>query len=578
MILDRPLGEIVVEAGFLTRAELDHVLSNREDTTEPLGNLLVRMNRLTVKEKLRCEAVQMGLPFVDLTQIEIEPDCSRIIPHATAMRLLAVPIERTDVAASVAMANPLDLTAIDELADSTGLEIDPILCAEEDIRDAIFRSFGAYDDLGELVGDAIMGADDNLRAEAHEDEAAINVIELKEVVEGAPIVKLANAIMTRAISMRASDIHIEPQTRKVRIRLRIDGMLQETMVVPKDLQHGLTSRIKILAGLDIAERRMPQDGRCTLVSPQGEYDFRVSTYPSVHGETVVIRILDKNSATIDMTKLGMAPVNLERLMLRLSEPQGLVVVTGPTGSGKTTTLYAGLNHLNAIHRNIITVEDPVEYQLEGITQANVNPRAGLTFASGLRSILRQDPDVILVGEVRDAETAGIAVEAALTGHLVLTSLHANDSTAALTRLLDIGVEPSLLASSITCSVAQRLVRVVCPKCAEPYEPEPQLLERVGLADATGLLRGRGCEHCAKTGYRGRTAIHEVLSIDSDVRRMMLKGLHASEIHAEAERAGLMTLRADGRRKILEGRDDGRGGAACDGGSVTTVDCGLWIGA
>jgi type IV pilus assembly protein PilB len=552
VILDRPIGEIFVESGFLTKAELDHVLANREDTTEPLGELLVRMNKLSVKDKLRCEAVQMGLPFVDLTQIELDPECSRIIPHATAMRLLAVPIERTEMAASVAMANPLDLTAIDELSETTGLEIDPYLCAEEDIRDAIFRSFGAYDDLGELVGDAILGGEDNLRMENLEEDDAVNVIELKEVVEGAPIVKLANAIMARAISARASDIHVEPQARKVRIRLRIDGMLQESMVIPKDLQHGLTSRIKILAGLDIAERRMPQDGRCTLLSPQGEYDFRVSTYPSVHGETVVIRILDKHSATIDMTKLGMTSMNLDRLMGKLSEPQGLVVVTGPTGSGKTTTLYAGLNYLNAIHRNIITIEDPVEYQLEGVTQANVNPRAGLTFATGLRSILRQDPDVILVGEVRDTETAGTAVEAALTGHLVLTSLHANDSAAALTRLMDIGVESSLLASSVTCSVAQRLVRTVCPKCAEPYDPEPQLLARLGLSDATGFTRGRGCEHCSKTGFRGRTAIYEVLAIDSEIRRMMLKGHHASEIHAEAEKNGLMTLRADGCRKVLEG--------------------------
>ncbi len=553
MILDRPIGDIFVEAGHLTKGELDGVLANREDTTEPLGALLVRTGRITTKQRLRCEAIQVGLPFVDLTQVEIDPECSRTIPHTMAMRLLAVPIERTEVAASVAMANPLDLTAIDELAEHTGLEIDPYLCAEEDIRDAIFRSFGAYDDLGELVGNAILGeGGDNLRTEAAEDDNPVNVIELKEVVEGAPIVKLANAIMARAISMRASDIHIEPQSRKVRIRLRIDGMLQETMVVPKDLQHGLVSRIKILAGLDIAERRMPQDGRCTLVSPQGEYDFRVSTYPSVHGETVVIRILDKHSATIDIQRLGISKDNLDKFVRRLSEPQGLVVVTGPTGSGKTTTLYAGLNHLNAISRNIITVEDPVEYQLDGITQANVNPRAGLTFATGLRSILRQDPDVILVGEVRDAETAGIAVEAALTGHLVLTSLHANDSTAALTRLMDIGVEPSLLASSITCSVAQRLVRVICPKCRETYEPEPQLLGRLNLLEPIEFTRGRGCEHCAKTGFRGRVAIHEVLEVDSEIRRLMLRGLHASEIHAEAELAGLVTLRADGRRKVIEG--------------------------
>ncbi len=554
MNLDRPIGDIFVEEGYLTREELTQILATRQDTTERLGDLLVRLKKISEKQKLKCEGLQMGVPFVDLARIEIDPTVARSVPHAVAVRLLAVPIEMTDLAASVAMVDPLDLAAIDELSSVTKLEIDPLLATEEDVRDAIFRTFGAYDDLGEIVGEAVKGVDiDQVRVSLLEDdEASLNVVELKEVVEGAPVIKLANALMVRAISMRASDIHIEPQQRKVRVRFRIDGLLQEVMVIPKDLQHPLASRIKIIANLDIAERRIPQDGRCTLVAPQGEYDFRVSTYPSVNGETIVIRILDKNAAMIDMTKLGLSNETMEVLKRRIEEPQGMILVTGPTGSGKTTTLYASLHHLNAIYRNIITIEDPVEYQLDGITQGNVNVRAGITFANGLRSMLRQDPDVILVGEVRDGETASIAVEAALTGHMVLTSLHANDSAGALTRLMDMGIESFLLGSSVTCSIAQRLVRVNCPKCTEAYEPELAALARLGLPQDGAYRRGRGCEHCAKTGFRGRSGVYEILEVTPAIRRMLVSGAHTSEIREFAEANGMTTLRADARNKILAG--------------------------
>lgn len=554
MNLDKPLGEIFVEEGYLTYEELTQILAERTDTTEPLGDLLVRIGRINEKQKLKCLGLQMGVPFVDLARTELNPNVARIIPHSVAIRLLSIPIERTDCAASVAMVNPLDLTAIDELAGITNLEIDPMIATEEDVRDAIFRTFGAYDDLGEIVGEAVRGVDtDEVHiASLDAEDEQVNVIELKDVVEGAPVIKLANALMSRAISMRASDIHIEPQPRRVRVRFRIDGMLQEVMVIPKDLQHPLISRIKIMAMLDIAERRAPQDGRCTMISGQGEFDFRVSTYPSVHGENVVIRILDKSSANIDLNKLGILEEQLQLMKLKVEEPQGLVIVNGPTGSGKTTTLYAVLNHLNAIYRNIITIEDPVEYQLDGIIQANVNPKAGVTFATGLRSILRQDPDVVLVGEVRDSETAAIAVEAALTGHLVLTSLHANDSASAVTRLVDMGVEPFLLASSITCSIAQRLVRMVCPKCKDAYCPPPELLNRLQLDEDKEYFRGRGCEYCSKTGFRGRIGIFETLDITSEIRRMIASGAQPNEIRNEAELSGLITLRSDARRRILEG--------------------------
>jgi type II secretory ATPase GspE/PulE/Tfp pilus assembly ATPase PilB-like protein len=307
-----------------------------------------------------------------------------------------------------------------------------------------------------------------------------------------------------------------------------------------------------MAGLDIAERRAPQDGRCTLLAPQGEFDFRVSTYPSVYGETMVIRILDKNAAMINLSKLGIHSAAHKTLVSKLEEPQGLILVTGPTGSGKTTTLYASLHHLNSIYRNIITIEDPVEYQMEGITQGNLNVRAGVTFAAGLRSMLRQDPDVILVGEIRDGETASIATEAALTGHLVLSSLHANDASSAITRLLDMGIEPFLLGGSVTCSIAQRLVRTNCPKCLEEYRPDPENIRRLALDPQHTYIRGRGCEYCTKTGYRGRIGIYECLEMTSELRRMVLTGKHASEIQHAAVKAGLVTLRMDASEKVLAG--------------------------
>jgi len=534
MNIDKPLSEIFLEEGYLSRDQLNDILAHREDTTEPLGDLLVRLKVVTEKQKLKCVGLQMGVPFIDISRVEIDDELARMLPHTVAMRLLAVPIEVTEISASVAMVDPLNLGALDELSSILNRDIDPMIATENDVRDAIFRSYGAYDDLGEIVGEAIKGVDtDSIRLQTiEEEETPVNVVELREVGEGAPVVKLVNALLVRSI--------------------RIDGLLQEVMVVPKDLQLPLASRIKLMAGLDIAERRAPQDGRCTLVAPQGEFDFRVSTYPSVFGETIVIRILDKNAAMIDLNKLGIHTDAMNTLKKSLTEPQGMILVTGPTGSGKTTTLYASVHHLNSISRNIITIEDPVEYQLDGITQGNVNPRAGITFATGLKSMLRQDPDVILVGEIRDGETASIAIEAALTGHLVLSSLHANDASGAITRLADMGIEPFLLGGSITCSVAQRLVRMNCPRCLETYEPDPESVKRIGLTFDTVFKRGKGCEHCTKTGYRGRIGIYETLYMSTDIRRMVLAGKHAGDIQAAAIEAGMVTLRQDAAMKVQQG--------------------------
>lgn len=553
MNLDRPIGDIFVEEGLVTREVLNQLLASRQDTTERVGDLLVRHKYITEKQKLRCLGLQMGIPFADLSRTEITEEAGRLVPHPVALRLLAVPIEITEMAASVAMVNPLDLAAIDELSVLTGKEIDAYLATEEDVRDAIYRVFGAYDDLGEIVGEAVMGVDtDGLTVADKEDNEPVNVVELREIVEGAPVIKLANALMIRAIAMRASDIHIEPLSKKVRIRFRIDGFLQEIMALPKDIQYALASRIKIIASLDIAERRLPQDGRCTMVAGNEEFDFRVSTYPSVHGENIVIRILSKQSATLDLQKLGIEEHMLPTLLKKFEEPQGMVLVSGPTGSGKTTTLYATVNHLNSINRNIITIEDPVEYQIDGVVQGNVNPLAGVTFAKGLRSILRQDPDVILIGEIRDQETASIAIEASLTGHMVLSSLHANDSASALTRLVDIGIEPFLLASSVSVSLAQRLVRLNCTKCVDFYKPDPLVLERLGLPLEGAYRRSVGCEQCGKVGFKGRVGLYEALIMDAEIQRQILAGQHAPEIRESAERAGMRTLRNDALSKVMQG--------------------------
>lgn len=555
MNLDRSLADIFIEEGYISPLQLDDILAQRSDTTEPLGDLLVRMGVISDKQRLKCVGLQSGLPFIDLSTTEIDLDSANLITQVAAFRLAAIPIESTEISASVAMMNPLDVTALDELSEMMDRDIDPMWAAADDLREAITRVYGAYDDLDDVVAEAAKGLDAEVQIEAkqQEDDDAVNVIELREQVEGAPIIKMANAIINKAVRVRASDIHIEPMQKSVRVRFRIDGLLQEIMTVPKEYQRPLVSRIKITAGLDIAERRVPQDGRCTMMSPQGEFDFRVSTYPSVFGEKVVIRLLDKNSVRIDMEQLGMPEDVVAKMKLKVQDPQGLILVTGPTGSGKTTTLYAALNQLNVVHRNIVTIEDPVEYQLGGITQANVNPLAGVTFAAGLRSILRQDPDVILVGEVRDTETANIAIESALTGHLVLTSLHSNDSAGALTRLIDMGVEPFLVGASITASLAQRLLRVNCPNCSAEYEPDPELLDRLNLPFKHPYIHGVGCEHCTKTGYKGRIGIYELLDVDSSIRKMILAGNNATEIHEAASDNGMRTLRQDAIDKVLAGR-------------------------
>jgi type IV pilus assembly protein PilB len=556
---DRTFADILVDDGLITPQELNRILGERDNTTEPIGDLLARLGHITEKQKARCVGKHLGIPFVDLEKMDIDAAVACLIPHSLAVKMRVIPIERSDTAVSVAMVNPLDITAIDALHVSTGLEIDPVIATEEDIQDAVFRAFGVYDDVSDLIGAAIRGINPNDLeiAEDKDKEAEISLIQLKELSEGAPVIRLVNALILRAIGRHASDIHINPERNSVRVRYRVDGMLQEAMTLPKDLQHPMASRLKIMASMDIAERRAPQDGRLTLVTPSGEYDFRLSTYPALHGENIVIRILDKRAGRITLNSIGMQPDVLEGIERITARPQGMFLVCGPTGSGKTTTLYACLNALNSVERNIMTIEDPIEYQLPGIIQGNVNVKAGVTFVTGMRTLVRQDPDIILVGEIRDTDTARIAIQAALTGHFVLSTIHANDAASAITRLFHMGIEPFLLASALTATLAQRLMRCNCARCVMPELPNDKTLHALNLDGAAidrnaTFKRGTGCEVCGKTGYKGRTGIHELLEVTPEVQSLIMASATSQEIK-KVGLAGRRTLREDALLKACEGQ-------------------------
>jgi len=541
----------------LSPQQLDAALAMRTDVREDIGHFLVRLGMISEKDRVRCVGIQDGVRYADLGESELDPEVVRLIPHSMSMRYKAVAVEKSHDVLKVAMANPLDVQAVDDIARVTGLEPLPMISTEEEILEAIFNCFGAAGDVSDIILEAIKDADADVRVKEEEpDEPEEKVSTLSDLGGGAPVVRLVNAMIARAIAERASDIHIEPMKGKVRVRLRVDGILQEVMTVPKDLQSAVVSRIKVMAGMDVAERRTPQDGRLTLIAEPSEYDFRISTYPAVFGENVVIRVLEKAAADVSPDKLGLQPDVAETFGRVLQAPYGMILVCGPTGAGKTTTLYAGLNMLNSTDRHIITIEDPVEYQLPGIVQANVNRKAGLTFASGLRTMVRQDPDVILVGEIRDSETAEIAVEAALTGHLLLSTLHANDAAGAIARLIDMAVEPFLVASSAIAFVSQRLLRTVCPRCAQPFVISDDILDSLNLdvraSDLQGALKGTGCEQCSKTGYRGRVGVYELLVIDEDIRCAIISRSSAAAIREIARRKGMRTLREDAISKVQAG--------------------------
>ncbi|CAB4648070.1 unannotated protein [freshwater metagenome] len=543
-----PLGSLLVETGLITEDQLAEALATQVSTGRPIGRVLIDQGLISESDLVRSLAKQVGLEFVDLTERVIDATVASLIPEGLARRYQALPISWDEDVLVVAMADPSNVLAVDDIRALTGAQVRCVVATSAQIRETIDRFHRLDSEVDDLASQAADELSDN-------DELA----NVSAVVEDAPIVKFVNLLITQAVADRASDIHVEPAERDLRIRFRIDGVLHEVMRSPKAIQAGVISRLKVMSDINIAERRIPQDGRMSLTVGGKPIDLRVATLPTVHGEKVVMRILDKNQALLSLQDQGFLPDTLERYERSFRKPYGTVLVTGPTGSGKSTTLYATLNVLNEVQRNIITIEDPVEYRLAGINQIQVNPKAGLTFASALRSILRADPDVLLVGEIRDRETAIIGIEAALTGHLVLTTLHTNDAASTPMRLLEMGVEPFLVTSALDVVLAQRLARRLCDRCKEPYQPsEEELLsarwamETIDIGDWPTLHRAVGCSACGRTGYRGRFALHEVMPISEEIERLIIERRSVEDLAKVAQMEGMIPLRQDGLRKAAMG--------------------------
>ncbi|MFQ6131597.1 MAG: GspE/PulE family protein [Armatimonadota bacterium] len=561
MLKSQLIGQILVDNTELTEDKLQEALRISEETKEFIGQVLVNMGHITERENAICLGMQFGVPFVDLAEVTLEENAGALLPESMMRKHRCIPIAASDGRLTVAMADPNNILAIDQIRIHTNYdyEVEPVIATDEDIMAAINRLRSAPAQVSEALQDVLEEMpDDQVSIEEAADEEEISLDETEVVAGEAPVVKLVNMIISRAVRAQASDIHVQPEPSNVRVRYRVDGMLQDQdeLAVPKWALPYLTSRIKIMASMKIDEKRAPQGGRIGLTIGGKDYDFRVSTLPGQFGEKIVMRILDKSSIQLGMDKLGFSQQVQERFETIITRPHGIIMVTGPTGSGKSTTLYAALNKINTPEKNILTVEDPVEYELEGLTQSQVNERAGMSFATILREMLRQDPDVIMVGEIRDSETARIATEAALTGHLVLSTLHTNDAPSAVTRLVEMGVEPFLVGSSVAGVLAQRLVRRVCLRCREAYHPPQEALELIGLtpADAEGVAfyRGRGCDHCVE-GYRGRVGIYELMAMDNDIRDMVLRGAASYEIAEFAiTQRGMVTLARDATAKVLQG--------------------------
>ncbi len=547
------LGELLVREKMLSLAQLQQAQDESKRTGQRLGVTLAKLGFVKDQEVTQVVARQYSLPSINLSEVEIDPAVLKLIPKEICEKHQVLPIKRNGATLIVAMADPSNIYAIDELKFLTQYNIDPVVSSEA----ALATALGRYFDKGPDLDSMMEGFDvENIDYTAGGDDS-VNVVDLENQAGEAPVVKLCNAILLSAIKKKASDIHIEPYEKSFRVRFRIDGMLQEEMRPPLKLRNAITSRLKIMASLDIAERRLPQDGRIKLkIGTNKEMDFRVSVLPTLFGEKIVMRLLDKSNLQLDMTKLGFDIKPLADFKYAISKPYGMVLVTGPTGSGKTTTLYSALAELNTTERNISTAEDPVEFNLAGINQVQMHEDIGLNFAAGLRSFLRQDPNIIMVGEIRDFETAEIAVKAALTGHLVLSTLHTNDAPSTVSRLLNMGIEPFLVTASVNLVLAQRLARRICADCKEPAEKHPEALAKLGMTPqqiASGEIKhGRGCGTCNNTGYKGRVALYEVMPFIDPLKELVLQGASAAEIKTEMIRNGVQSLRMAGIAKILEG--------------------------
>ena len=554
------LGELLTKAGLITQDQLKEALKLQKETGGKLGETLIKLGFVAEEDITECLSQQFGVPSINLAHFEIDSSVIKLIPADVARKYNILPVNKTGATITIAMADPTNVFAMDDIKFMTGYNVEPVVASELGIKAAIDNYYGTTSslELKKVMEDLQQSESADL--EVLEEEEDLDLAALADSAEEAPVVKLVNLILTDAIKRGASDIHIEPYEKEFRVRFRIDGTLYEIMNPPLKLKDAITSRMKILAKLDISEKRLPQDGRIKLKmklnDKNKELDFRVSVLPTLFGEKIVMRLLDKDNLRLDMTKLGFEPESLVRFEEAIFKPWGMVLVTGPTGSGKTNTLYSALSKVNSPEVNIMTAEDPVEFNLPGINQVQMKESIGLNFAATLRSFLRQDPNIILVGEIRDFETAEIAIKAALTGHLVLSTLHTNDAPSTINRLMNMGIEPFLVATSVQLIAAQRLARRVCASCKEPVEITPQALINIGYKkEEVGtftVFKGRGCDKCNNTGYKGRVALIEVMGIDDTIRDLILSGGTAIDIKRRAAETGMISLRRSGLIKIKDG--------------------------
>jgi len=550
------LIEILIKGKLINDKQLEKALDIQRKRGGSLGKILVENSFISQKTLMVVMSRQLNIPPIDLSKYKVDKEMSKLVPEKFAKQYCLIPISKIGNVLTVAMADPLDVFAIDDVKMLTNFIIDPVIATETDIRNAINECYGTHSQEMTKILEEVESAED---VDVVEEDEHIDVSEVTAESQKAPIVKIVSLILSEALKRRASDIHIEPCEKNLRVRYRIDGTLHEVLTLPKKNQNAVIARVKIMSKLDITETRLPQDGRFMINFSGKEIDFRVSVLPITFGGKVVLRVLDKSSLTVGLDSLGFLPGPLETFKAALKKPFGMILVTGPTGSGKSTTLYSIISQLNTMERNIITLEDPVEYELEGITQIHAKPEIGLTFASGLKSVLRQSPDIIMVGEIRDFETADIAIKASLTGQLLLSTLHTNDAAGAITRLIDMGVEPFLVGSSLVLASAQRLMRRNCVNCKEPVDIPKGVLERIGLPQEyltkrghTAFYRGKGCAKCNETGYYGRIAILEALLIDDQIRDMVIRKAASDEIKEYGLKHGMKTLRDNAVENFMNG--------------------------
>ena len=558
--MSQRLGDLLVKEKIITPEQLEQAVKTQKENNVRLGTALVKLGFLTDGDVTNFLSRQYGVPAINLSYFEIDPAVVKLIPYETAKRYQILPLSRVGASLTIAMVDPTNVFAMDDIKFMTGFNIEPVVASESSILEGIDKAYGTAkkEDLEHVM--MSMSETDEADVEVQTEQEEMGLADLERAADEAPIVKLVNAVLSEAVNRGASDIHMEPYEREFRVRFRVDGVLQPIMTPPQKYKDAITSRLKIMSKLDISEKRLPQDGRIMLKMNIGgrkrQLDFRVSTLPTLWGEKIVLRLLDKENLRLDMTKLGFEPESLVKFEKAILKPYGMVLVTGPTGSGKTNTLYSSISRLNTVDTNIMTAEDPVEFQLPGVNQVQMKEQIGLNFAAALRAFLRQDPNIILVGEIRDFETAEIAIKAALTGHLVLSTLHTNGAPETITRLMNMGIEPFLVATSVHLICAQRLVRRICRDCAETVDVPVQTLMDEGFtreeAKTVKIQKGKGCAVCSNTGFKGRAGLYEVMEVDDEIKELVLVGASAVELKKKAIERGMLTLRRSGLIKVAAG--------------------------